>query len=150
MAFEQQRLSKTSCLAHLMETVRARQRVLDNLSCSSTICRQQPCVSDLKSSAVLASLLFVQLQYELTGEKEDFRGLSASQIPHTVYGIRSALFAVRGLFSFSRFGISKLGQASFYLERQMFGEFEFSCSSSMRSWRQVIKKLKLEQKGTRC
>ena len=89
---------KTSCLAHLMETVRERQRVLDNLSCSSTICRQQPSVSDLRSSAVLASLLFVQFQYELTSEKEDFRGLSASQIPHTVYGIRSAFICCPGSF----------------------------------------------------
>ena len=53
-------------------------------------------VSDLESSAVLASLLFLQFQYELTGEKEDFRGLSASQIPHTVYGIRSAFICCRG------------------------------------------------------
>ena len=53
-------------------------------------------MSDLESSAGLASLLFVQFQYELTGEKEDFRGLSASQIPHTVYGIRSAFFCCRG------------------------------------------------------
>ena len=50
------------------------------------------------------------------------------------------LFAVRGLFSFSRFGVSKLGQAIFYLEQQIFGGFEFSCSSSMRSWGQAIKK----------
>ena len=100
---------------------------------------------------MLASLLFVQFQYELTGEKEDFLGLSASQIPHTVYmEFVQHLFAVRGLFFFSRFGISKLGQASFYLEQQIFGEFEFSCSSSLRSWRKVTKKLKMEQKGTRC
>ena len=100
---------------------------------------------------MLASLLFVQFQNELTGEKEDFRGLSASQIPHTVFGIRSAFICCPGyIFSFPRFGISKLGQASFYLEQQIFGEFEFSCSSSMRFWRKVTKKLKLEQKGTRC
>jgi len=100
---------------------------------------------------VLASLLFVQFQNELTGEKEDFRGLSASQIPHTVFGIRSAFICCPGyIFSFPRFGISKLGQASFYLEQQIFGEFEFSCSSSMRFWGKVTKKLKLEQNGTRC
>ena len=100
---------------------------------------------------MLASLLFVQFQNELTGEKEDFRGLSASQIPHTVFGIRSAFICCPGyIFSFPRFGISKLGQASFYLEQQIFGEFEFSCSSSMRFWGKVTKKLKLEQNGTRC
>ena len=97
---------------------------------------------------MLASLLFVQFQNELTGEKEDFRGLSASQIPHTVFGIRSAFICCPGyIFSFPRFGISKLGQASFYLEQQIFGEFEFSCSSSMRFWRKVTKKLKSEQKS---
>ena len=100
---------------------------------------------------MLASLLFVQFQNELTGEKEDFRGLSASQISHTVFGIRSAFICCPGyIFSFPRFGISKLGQASFYLEQQIFGEFEFSCSSSMRFWGKVTKKLKLEQNGTRC
>ena len=44
----------------------------------------------------LASLLFLQFQYELTSEKEDFRGLSALQIPHTVYGIRSAFICCPG------------------------------------------------------
>ena len=58
--------------------------------------RQRPSVSDLESSAVLASLLFVHFQYELTAEKEDFRGLSALQIPHTVYGIRSAFICCPG------------------------------------------------------
>ena len=69
---------------------------MGNLSYSSAICRQQPSVSDLESSAVLASLLFVQFQNELTGEKEDFRGLSASQIPHTVFVIRSAFICCPG------------------------------------------------------
>ena len=45
---------------------------------------------------MLASLLFVQFRYELTGEKEDFRGLSASQISHTLYVIRSAFICCPG------------------------------------------------------
>ena len=83
-------------------------------------------VSDLESSAVLASLLFLQFQFELTSEKEDFRGLSALRIPHTVYGIRSAFICCPGSILLFPIGISKLGQARFYLEQQIFGEFEFS------------------------
>ena len=55
---------------------------------------------------------------ELTDEKKDFRGFSATQVPHTG-GWNS--FSIH-LLSFSPFGISKLGQAILIPEQQILGE----------------------------
>ena len=117
MACEQQRLSKTSCLAHLMETMRVRYRVLDNPCCSSTICRQLTVCRIWRAVPFSQVFYFSNSNMNWRAKKRTFEGYLLYKFHTRCMEFVQHLFAVRGLFSFSRFGISKLGQASFYLEQ---------------------------------
>ena len=96
IAFEQQTLSKISCLAHLMETVRARYRVLDNFSCSSAICRQQLVCWIWRAEPCSQGFYLSNSNMNWRAKKRTFEGYLLPKFRiHTMYGIRSAFICCR-------------------------------------------------------
>ena len=99
---------------------------------------------------MLASLLFVQFQNELTGEKEDFRGFSA--LTNSTHGVWNSfsIYLLSGVYSpFPDLEFPNLDKLAFtsnskYLVNSNFMLIEYDILETS------YKKKKLEQKRTRC